>query len=70
MSDRDRRSLKKQSSLVRQCMLCSLPKPIQPATEDHLKAHLSRRIAFVCVDCATRVRTEVEMAGGDPRATA
>ncbi len=56
----------KESSLIRPCTLCGVPKTVEPINEQHLKAHVSRRIAFVCVDCAERIRREVEKAATNP----
>lgn len=70
MSDSNRHAMRKQSSLIRTCTLCGMPKTVEPISDQHLKAHVSRRIAFVCVDCAERIRLEVEMAGANPGMTA
>lgn len=66
MSDRDHRSQRKHAPLFRTCKLCGIPKAPEPISEEHLKAHMARRIAFVCLDCAARIRNEVEMAGSNP----
>ncbi|MFZ5817554.1 MAG: hypothetical protein ACOY93_20030 [Bacillota bacterium] len=49
--------------VVRPCALCGQPKTILPESEEHRKAHLTREIAFVCQDCATQIRMQVEAAG-------
>ncbi|MGE5675824.1 MAG: hypothetical protein ACM3XM_18410 [Mycobacterium leprae] len=49
--------------IVRLCALCGQPKSILPLNEEHRKAHATKQIAFVCEECAAKVRTEVEAAG-------
>lgn len=44
------------------CALCGQAKTVYPPNEDHRRAHLARQLAFVCDDCAGRVRSEVEAA--------
>lgn len=59
--------------VFRYCALCGQAKTIYPPNEEHRKAHMGRQLAFVCDDCAERVRMEVEAAGGpvnEPRFTA
>lgn len=59
--------------VIRSCALCGQPWAVQPVSEEHRKAHTVRQIAFVCQECATRVRMEVEAAAGvveQSRATA
>lgn len=50
--------------LVRCCALCGQTHIVEPLNEEHRRAHLSRQIAYVCPDCAGRVRMEVEAAAG------
>lgn len=49
--------------VVRRCALCGESKAILPINEEHRKALVARQVAFVCQDCADRVRIEVEAAG-------
>lgn len=59
--------------VVRRCALCGEAKAILPINEEHKKALMARQVAFVCQDCADKVRIEVETAGevtGKPRVSA
>lgn len=60
--------------VVRPCDLCGQLRVVEPPTEKHREAHVKRTIAFVCEECAARVRMEVEAAAGlrgtPPEATA
>ena len=50
--------------LIRCCALCGQTRIVEPLNEEHRRAHLSRQIAYVCPECAGRVRMEVEAAAG------
>jgi uncharacterized protein YlaI len=68
-----RAGLYPRNPVIRHCALCGQPKVILPLNEEHMQAHRSRQIAYVCDECAERVRLEVEAAGepaGQPKATA